>query len=85
MSLRKIGLDTRELEHPAPLEMAMQILHTLDDTNYLYMRHRKKPLPLLDLAKEHDFQILTKKDTKDEWHILICKNKTIKLNDLLDV
>jgi len=85
MKLRKIGLDARELEHPAPLEMAMKIMHTLDDSTYFYMLHRKKPLPLIDLAKAHHFQILSKKDVSNEWHILICKDKTICLDDLLDV
>jgi len=85
MSLRKIGLDTRGLEHPEPLEMAIKILKNLDNETYLYMLHRKKPLPLIDLAKEHDFQVLGKEDTANEWHILISKNKTIDLNDFLDV
>ena len=85
MTLRKIGLDTRELEHPEPLEMAIKILQTLDDETYLYMLHRKNPLPLIDLAKEHQFQVLNKEDTSKQWHVLISKNKDIDLNDFLDV
>ena len=85
MTLRKIGLDTRELAHPEPLEMAIKILQTLDDETYLYMLHRKNPLPLIDLAKEHQFQVLNKEDTSKQWHVLISKNKDIDLNDFLDV
>ena len=85
MTLRKIGLDTRELEHPEPLEMAIKILQNLDDETYLYMLHRKNPLPLIDLAKEHQFQVLNKEDTSKQWHVLISKNKDIDLNDFLDV
>ena len=85
MNLRKIGLDTRELEHPEPLEMAIKILQNLDDETYLYMLHRKNPLPLIDLAKEHQFQVLNKEDASKQWHILISKNKLVNLNDLLDV
>ena len=85
MSLNKIVLDTRDLEHPIPLEKAIKALHTLDENNYLYMLHRKNPLPLLDLAKEHQFQVLSKEDNKQIWHILIAKDKNIDLNDLLNV
>jgi len=85
MNLRKIGLDTRQLAHPEPLEMAIKILQNLDDETYLYMLHRKNPLPLIDLAKEHKYQVLGKEDASKEWHILISKNKTVDLNDFLDV
>jgi len=85
MNLRKIGLDTRELAHPEPLEMAIKILHNLDDETYLYMLHRKNPLPLIDLAKENKFQVLNQEDASKEWHILISKNKDVDLNDFLDV
>jgi len=85
MSLHKIVLDTRDLEHPIPLEKAIKALHTLDDSNYLYMLHRKNPLPLLDLAKEHHFQVLSQEDNAKIWHILIAKDKNLNLNDLLDV
>jgi len=85
MNLRKIGLDTRELAHPEPLEMAIKILQNLDDETYLYMLHRKNPLPLIDLAKEKQFQVLNQKDDSNEWHVLISKNKNVDLNDFLDV
>lgn len=85
MSLRKIGLDTRKLAHPEPLEMAMKIVQSLDEDSYLYMLHRKKPLPLIDLAKEHQYQVVDQEDDANEWHILISKNKQIDLTTLLDV
>jgi len=85
MNLRKIGLDTRELAHPEPLEMAIKILQDLDDETYLYMLHRKNPLPLIDLAKENQFQVLNKEDDSKQWHVLISKNKNVDLNDFLDV
>jgi len=62
MKLRKIELDTRELAHPEPLEMAIKILQTLDDETYLYILHRKNPLPLIDLAKKKQFQVLNQKE-----------------------
>lgn len=83
--MTKIALDTRELEHPKPLEMAMKALHSLTKENYLYMLHRKNPIPLIDLAKEHHFQVLSHEDTSKLWHILIAKDNNINLDDLLDV
>ena len=85
MNLRKIGLDTRELEHPEPLEMAIKILKILDKETYLYMLHRKNPIPLINLAKEHKYQVLQQEDASKEWHILISKNQHVDLNDFLDV
>ena len=62
--MRKISIDTRELSHPKPLEMSMKILRTLDDESYLYMLHSKNPIPLLDLAQEHNFLTLSKECCK---------------------
>ena len=82
--MKKIDIDTRELSHPKPLEMAIKILRTLDDENYLYMLHSKNPIPLLDLAQEHGFLTLSKEDEHGNWHIIICKNKDVDLNELLN-
>jgi hypothetical protein len=82
-NITKITLDARELEHPKPLELAMQALRSLNETNYFYMIHRKNPIPLLDLASEQHFQILNTEDTHGDWHILICKNHDINLNELV--
>jgi len=83
--MRKIGLDTRNLEHPEPFEMSIKILRTLDMDSYLYMLHRKKPLPLIDLANEHKFQVFTHQDTHEHWHILISKNTSEDLSTYLNV
>ena len=83
--MRRIGLDTRELEHPEPLEMAMKILQTLEENTYLYMLHRKKPLPLIDLAKENNLSVYTHEDKQKDWHILISKNSSEDLSQYLDV
>lgn len=83
--LKKIFLDARELEHPEPLEKAIKVLQSLDEERYFYMLHRKKPVPLLDLAKEQHFHFLSHQDTKEQWHILISKDSDIQLSELLDV
>ena len=84
-AFKKIYFDARKMEHPEPLEKSMKIIQSLDENSYLYMLHRKNPLPLIDFAKEHLFNVLSKEDENKLWHILICKNQTIDLNDFLDV
>jgi len=83
--MKKILLDTREMEHPLPLQLALNHLQKITINEYLYMIHRKKPLPLLEVAKEKAFSCITHKDINDTWHILISKNNEKNLEELLDV
>ena len=83
--MREIGIDTRALEHPEPLVQATKILQRLTEDSYLYMLHRKKPIPLLDLAGEQGFQVLSREDAQGDWHILIAKDPDIDLEALLRV
>jgi len=83
--MREIGIDTRALEHPEPLVQATKILQELAPDSYLYMLHRKNPIPLLDLASEQGFGVLSKEDTQGDWHILIAKDPHTDLKALLRV
>ncbi len=84
LNLIKIDIDTRELAHPEPLEIAIKILQTLEKDSYLYMLHRKEPHPLIDLAQVHKFKVLSCEDKDSNWHILISHNlNDIDLNDYL--
>lgn len=83
--MRKIPLDAREMEHPIPLQLALNHLQSMKNSDYLYMIHRKEPIPLIEVAKEKRFAHLTYQDEKSSWHILICKNPEANLEDLLDV
>ena len=83
--LEKIALDARELEHPIPLERAMYALRELSEANYFYMIHRKNPIPLIDLATEQGFHVISREDAEGIWHILISKNRQIDLDGLCNV
>jgi len=83
--LKRIDLDARELEHPKPLEHAIRALSRLDNENYFYMLHRKNPIPLLDMAQEQGFSVLSKEDKTGTWHILVTKDHAIALEELLRV
>ncbi len=82
--LKKIPLDSRDLEHPVPLERAMKILQELNDETYLYMLHRKNPIPLLDFAQERGYAALSKEDEHGDWHIIICTNENADLETLVN-
>jgi len=82
--LKKILLDARELEHPVPLQLALNHLQQMDNNEFLYMIHRKNPIPLIEIAKEKSYNYLTHNE-KDTWHILISKNRKFNLWELLDV
>jgi TusA-related sulfurtransferase len=83
--MRRLGIDTRELAHPEPLEMAIKILKELSDDTYLYMLHTKNPIPLLDLAQEHGYHTLSKENKEGDWEIIISKHTETPLEDLLGV
>jgi len=83
--LTRIMLDTREMEHPKPLELAIEALRRLDEGSYLYMLNRKNPIPLLRLAEQHQYQIFSTEINDGEWRILISKNQEVSLAELADV
>jgi hypothetical protein len=81
----KIFLDAREMEHPEPLQSSLFHLKSMSDEAYLYMLNIRKPVPLLEIAKEKGFFSLVVQDSNEIWHILISKNSEIRLEELLDV
>jgi len=83
--MNKILLDAREMEHPLPLQMSMEHLIEMENSDYLYMINNKKPIPLLEIVKGKGFSYFVHQDTKETWHIIISKNLDINLEELLDV
>ena len=83
--MRKIDIDAREMEHPIPLQIALNHLQSMKGDDYLYMLHRKRPIPLIEVAKEKSFAHLIHQDNSETWHILICKDIEVDLEGLLDV
>ena len=83
--MNKIFLDARGMEHPQPLQISLSHLQSMSNEQYLYMLNIRKPIPLLEIAKERGFIHLTHQDSNEIWHILISKNSDIVLEELLDV
>jgi TusA-related sulfurtransferase len=82
--LKKIVLDAREMEHPTPLQLALKYLKDMDKNEYLYMIHRKNPIPLIEIVKDKGYLYLTQ-NYNDTWHILISKKLDCNLKEFLDV
>ncbi len=82
--MKKLFLDARDLEHPKPLEEAIIALRKLDEKNYLYMVHRKNPIPLISLADGQNFKHISYEEKDNLWHILISKNRDIELDKLIE-
>ena len=83
--MKKIFLDARELEHPEPLQKAIEALGQLDEDSLFYMLHRKNPIPLIEIAKGRGFTVFYKESKEGEWHILITKNQNLDLSKYLNV
>ena len=84
--MKKILLDAREMPHPEPLQHALSYLQKMSNEEYLYMLNRKKPIPLIEVAKEKVFAHHSYEDRPNScWHILICKDIDCNLEELLDV
>ena len=81
--MREYFLDARALEHPEPLKQAIEILKALDQNSYLYMLHRKEPIPLIALANEHKLNNISKKGEDNNWHILISPNSDANLEEYI--
>ncbi len=81
--MKPVYLDARSMEHPEPLERAIAVLRELDEEHYLYMLHRKEPVPLLALAKEHKLNFLSRCDDRGEWHILVTPSRNVRLEELI--
>ncbi len=77
-------LDAREMEHPEPLQRATAILRNLSKEAYLYMLHRKKPLPLLEIAERAGLRFCAREDDGGTWHIVITPAE-MDPKDLCDV
>jgi len=83
--VNKIYIDAREMEHPLPLEKGIAAIAALGENDYIYMLNKRNPIPLINLAKVHSLNVLSKEDNDDIWHILISKADKIILESLLNV
>jgi len=74
-----IELDTRELDHPVPLQMAVDAFKKLQGDEVIHMIHRREPLPLFEILLKNGGRYLSFEDEAKTWHIYITRNPNIDL------
>jgi len=77
-----ILLDTREYNHPVPLEMAVSAFKKLQVGEIIHMIHRKEPLPLFEIILKNGGFYRSYEKLAGEWHILITRDSFIRLEDI---
>lgn len=79
-----ILLDTREFDHPIPLEMAVNAFKKLSGDEVIHMIHRREPIPLFEIILKNGGRFRSIQIEENLWHIYITRSKTLDL-EALDV
>lgn len=79
-----ILLDTRELDHPVPLEKAAAAFRALEEGEVIHMIHRREPLPLFEILAKNGGRYRSVQKGENLWHIFITRTPSIDL-EALDV
>lgn len=74
-----ILLDTREFDHPIPLERAVEGFKNLSGDEILHMIHRREPIPLFEIITKNGGRYLSVMEREDLWHIYITRSSTVVL------
>lgn len=74
-----ILLDTRELDHPVPLERAVNAFKKLSGDEVIHMIHRREPLPLFEIITKNGGRYLSVREGETLWHIYITRSPTVRL------
>lgn len=74
-----ILLDTREFDHPIPLEMAVETFKKLQNDDVIHMIHRREPLPLFEIIVKNGGRYLSFANDEGIWHIYITRGPSIDL------
>ncbi|MDD5053649.1 MAG: DUF2249 domain-containing protein [Sulfuricurvum sp.] len=69
-----IVLDTRELDHPMPLEIVTDAFKNLGNAQIIHMIHRREPIPLFEIITKNGGHYLSYEDSEQIWHIYITRN-----------
>lgn len=73
-----ILLDTRELDHPIPLERAIEAFKQLTEGEVIHMIHRREPIPLFEIILKNGGHYLSYEEDQI-WHIYITRDSNLDL------
>jgi hypothetical protein len=74
-----ILLDTREFDHPIPLEMAVDAFKKLSGDEVIHMIHRREPIPLFEIITRNGGRYLSSMSEEGVWYIYITRSPTLDL------
>lgn len=74
-----ILLDTREFDHPIPLQMVVSEFKKLSTDEVIHMIHRREPIPLFEIITKNGGRYLSVMEREDLWHIYITRSSTLQL------
>jgi len=74
-----ILLDTRSLDHPVPLEMAVDAFKKLTGDEVIHMIHRREPIPLFEIIMKNGGRYLSVMEDENLWHIYITRSPAVEL------
>ncbi|HEX5330736.1 DUF2249 domain-containing protein [Sulfuricurvum sp.] len=74
-----ILLDTREFDHPIPLEMATSAFKKLSGDEVIHMIHRREPIPLFEIILKNGGRYHRVMERDNLWHIYITRSSTVVL------
>lgn len=74
-------IDVSELEAPEPFEAIISLVDTLEPGEYICMRHRKQPLPLIEILHQRGFTSRIRPGSESKWEIIIWDTQDKLVND----
>lgn len=77
-----IVLDTRELDHPIPLEKAVAAFRALQKDEIIQMIHRREPLPLFEILSKNGGRYRSVQKGENLWYIFITSSPSVDLENL---
>lgn len=77
-----ILLDTRELDHPVPLEMAVDGFKKLTGEEVIHMIHRREPIPLFEIILKNGGRYYSFMEEEGLWHVYITRSPTVELEHI---
>lgn len=77
-----ILLDTRELDHPVPLEMAVDGFKKLTGEEVIHMIHRREPIPLFEIILKNGGRYHSFMEEEGLWHVYITRSPTVELEHI---
>lgn len=76
-----ILIDVRELDHPLPMEIAVEAFKKLSKSEVIHMIHRREPIPLFEIITKNGGFYRSYQSDEGIWHIYITRDSHLNLEE----